>query len=192
MGKSNKDIEREKFIKKFLLVMIPLQILMIFLFVYAFNLPDELNLEECISDVIIVDKKEKEFALRDEEYFFIYSNGVKYQYLNYGIFAKYSGNEFFKAIEEGQQLNIIYRKTRDPDSTLKILVEVKSEDETYLDFEESKSRTESDKTISIIFVSVLELLILAAAAFTIYAKYSELKFFGRRKKKKKKKVEKTE
>ena len=184
MGKSNTYIKREKYIKRFVLVVILIQVFIVLVFLPVFFSAMPIRSEDCINDVIVVDRKERvrEYGIKWQDIdIYIYSNDVKYSYSNPGVFGEYSANEFYDEIYEGQRLNIIYRKSENWFSKANILMEVKSEDKTYLDFDDYKSMCSLGLTCMLILASIIEVIFLAVAVFASISQNSELKFFGRNK-----------
>ena len=181
--KTNTNLKRLKFFKS-LLVFAVIQCFLFSIFVpeiYDAFVP--VNSENSKQIKIVVDETYYDSSGRSSAKFYIYSNGIKYRFSNFGISGKYSNRELSEMVREGDVLSITYIE-KYPFGVVneKWVVDARTETKVYRSLEEYNAR--KSPVLNILFFGFIELLFLSVFALYIVFHWKELKLFSYRKKKK--------
>ena len=166
MRKTNKNTERAEFLKKALIysVVIQASILLFFIPLYLHNQPTKS--EDCENIVVTVEDVSYVRGYRDSNCH-IFSQGVEYEFPNYGIFAEeYTGKELSEVISVGESVNIRFVKKIWLFGSYNYIVDARNENNVYLDYDTYFAQAQGGCIGIIILFSIFELLFLAGLIFS--------------------------
>ena len=183
MRKSNSALKRRKFIRKFTISFLLIQITIATLAGSLLYESSPINMDDCASQKIIVQAREYK-RVYGEHVCQISSNGAIYWFPNLGMFEKYSSRELYEEMEPGKSLDITYTEGRNFFAKHNLIVDARSESTIYLDFGTYNNEKGKLVVAVIIMFSVIELVFLAIFICIFLFNSKELKLLPNEKKEK--------
>ena len=159
--------------KKYLRIAL-IQLMLLLMFLGCFYSSKPFEIQNVKQAVLIVDDISYERVISEYKFSF-FSNSVKYQFSNKGVFSNYSNSELYEKIEIGDRITIKYVEEYGLFGKINWVVDARTETEVYRSIEDY-----SDQKIAFIiicvFFYVVELLFLIVV--TLYVFYDRrLAFF---------------
>ena len=162
--KKNNTVKRFKFRKRLFFRSTLIQIVILLFLIVGIYESKPIDINDCENKEIIVDAKEYIYVF-SEYRCRIYSNGIRFWLPNHSISPVYNPREFYDTIQEGDKLDITYTKYGVRKRNL--VVAVKDETTTYLDFDLYNSQKKSAFIAMIVLFAVVELIFCAILYFDI-------------------------
>lgn len=182
MRKTNTNVKRAKFFKRFLplVVLIQAVILATFATLWSWNSPKDIDSYPSLE--IVVEDKVYEDWWRNNNFYVVYG-GERYYFPAYASSDKYSPREFYKKIQIGEEIDVKYSTRYTLMGKIRFVLDARNESDVYVDYDADESYRKSQQVPLIIFYSLLELVFLAVIAFILFIYRQDLKLFKRQKKK---------
>ena len=190
MRKTDRNLKRVKFLKKWIPITVLLQTMLIIgmIAIIHDSKTVDVNSQALIYETITVKKVEYQSAGKTS-IFYLYSDSRQYTYPDNGIFDReFSVPELTKALCVGDVLSIISIEKRlwfGLGKQVYEIVDLRDGETVYRSIEQFNAQRREARIASIIFFSVLETLFLTGVVYSFVSNNQELKFFVRRKKKRK-------
>ena len=153
---SKQKISLQDYICKPLIGLVLIQIVILFLFLWAYNENAYITLEDCHSKSIIVDKKELDQGYKYSNFYIVYA---KETYMLSEV--NHSAKELDSLISLGELINIHYIDKSD----YFYIVDARNENEVYVDINEYNRESQLSNVFMIITFSIVEILYLALTKF---------------------------
>ena len=154
----------EKKLFRMVIVLAIIQVVIIFTFVHVLIGSQQINLNDTEQIDIIVDDIYY-FRVPREKWLFVVSNSTEYLFMGRPTFEEYSVDELYNSISEGNRLSLRYYETHTVLGKVNLVVDARSESETYRSIEEYNHGKQGVPTIVTVVFSLIE-LIIAGIVFT--------------------------
>ena len=162
--KKNNTVKRFKFRKRLFFRAMLIQIVILLFLIVGIYESKPIDINDCETKQITVDAKEYYYGYNEYKCR-IYSNGIRFWLPSHSISPGYNPREFYDTIQEGDKLDITYTKYGVRKRNL--VVAVKDETTTYLDFDLYNSQKKSAFIAMIVLFAVVELIFCAILYFDI-------------------------
>ena len=161
-----KIIKRYRFKKRLFKRSLLIQIIILLLFAVALHESKPIDINDCKNEQIIVDAKKYHYGYREYKCK-IYSNGIRYDFPTHSIRDEYNPREFYGTIQEGDKLDITYKKTYSIRGKENLVVAVKDDTTTYFDLDSYNSQKKPAFISMIVLFAVVELIFFAIVFFNV-------------------------
>ena len=185
MRKTNRNIKRVKFFKRFVPIFVIGHVVILFAFLCILE-SKPVDISNCKNERIVVEDKEY-IDIPRHRTFFVIANDIKYFFSNSGIFGKYSASELNEEIEIGETLDISYYKTG-LFKKKNYVIAAEGED-VYLEYDTSYELKQKGYIGFIVLFSIIELIFASVLTLWFISASKELKFFSKKKRKTRKQSE---
>ena len=182
MRKTNKNIRRAKLIKQMIIKFALTQISVFLIFAGLFYESKPYKRSDSVNVTIIVEEKEYYTRLYSERYFRVFSDEVRYDFPNLGITGEFTSYELYQEIQTGESLNVSYVTKYGLLGKYKLVLDARSNESIYLDFDFYNTQKEKAFTAVKILFIVVELIVLFIFVLIALFNKKELELFHRRKK----------
>ena len=162
--KKNNTVKRFKFRKRLFFRAMLIQIVILLFLIVGIYESKPIDINDCETKQITVDAKEYYYGYNEYKCR-IYSNGIRFWLPSHSISPGYNPREFYDTIQEGDKLDITYTKYGVRKRNL--VVAVKDETTTYLDFDLYNSQKKPAFIAVIVLFAVVELIFCAILYFDI-------------------------
>ena len=163
---SKQKIRLQDYICKPLIALVLIQVVILFLFLWAYNENAYISLEDCHSKSIIVDKKELDQGYRHNNFYIVYA-GERYMLSE----VNHSARELDSLISLGELINIKYIYKFD----CFYILDARNENEVYVDINEYTRESQLSNVFAIISFLIVEIIYLVLANF--FGIFEDIKSF---------------
>lgn len=156
-----------------LAIFLLVQILLVVLFLWEYNAPGPLSLEDCEHNYITVEKK---YTISRKAH----SSGMLHISFNDDIYvfsdSKYSTRELYETISAGESIDVYYVERYDLFSgKFFLVVDARTESNVYIDIELYNKNAQVSNLLTIVCFSVIEVVILAILGFYLFIHSNDIK-----------------
>lgn len=181
MRKTNLNIKKTSFIKRFIISFLIIHAVIALMLIVVLNEAKPIRKENCQTSIVTIDNIEyvrvfKEYQCR------IFSDNIRYDFPSLGVFGNYSSKEIYESIGKGNLLSISYVEGVNFFGRYNLIVDARSEDTVYIDFNLYNEQRQSTFVLIIILFSIIELIVLSIYAVWLFFAFKDLKIGKRRKK----------
>jgi len=164
----------EKKLLRMVIVLALVQIVIVFTFVHMLIGSQQINVNDTKKIDIIVDDIYY-FRIPRENWLFVASDSTKYLFMSRSTSEEYSVNELYKSISKGNKLSLRYHETHNILGKINLVVDARSETETYRSIEEyNQGKQDVPAFVSIIF-SIIELIFVGIVFVNVWLNYNTIK-----------------
>ena len=163
--KKNNTVKRFKFRKRLFFRAMLIQIVILLFLTALLYKSKPIDINDCETKQITVDAKDSVY--NSDRIYRVYSNGIRYDFPTHSIRNKYDPKELYETIQEGDKLDITYTKGYVSWKKINLVVAVKDETTTYLDFDSYNSQLKTAFIAVIVLFAVVELIFCAILYFDI-------------------------
>ena len=110
-----------------------------------------------------------------EYWLFIVSDSTKYLFKGRPTFEEYSVDELYESISRGSKLSLRYYETHSILGKVNLVVDARSETETYRSIEEYNQAKQGIPIVIFVLFSIIELLFVGIVFLYVYLNYNTIK-----------------
>lgn len=169
----------EKRLIRSMLILGLVQILIVFTFIRTFSIGQPISVHDTKQTDIIVEDIYC-ISLRKEEWLVIIADLEKYLFESHSKFDEYSINELYESISEGTKLSLMYQETHNIFGRVNLVVDARSETETYRTIEEYNHGRQGVPVFVVILFSIIEIIFVGIIFVYVWINYSIFKGFYRK------------
>ena len=172
--KKNKFSLAEKKLIRTVIVLALIQFAIIFIFARMLIGSRQINANDTKQIDIIVDDIYY-FRVPRENWLVVVSDSTKYLLKGRSTSEEYSVNELYESIIEGTKLSLMYKETHTVLGNVNLVVDARSETETYRSLEEfNRGKQGAPAFVTIIF-SIIELIFVGIVLVYVWLNYTTIK-----------------
>ena len=163
---------------KFTLMVITLgliQLVIIFFFAHMLMASQQIDVADIKEIDITVDDIYYSRVSR-ENWLFVVSDSTKYLFKGRSTLEEYSVSELYESITEGTKLSLMYRETHTIFGNVNLVVDARSETETYRSLKEFNLGKQGLPAFLTIMFSLIELVYVGIVLMYIWVNYTEFKW----------------
>ncbi len=164
----------EKRILRLVTVLALIQIVIVFTFEHMLIGSRQINVNDTKQIDIIVDDIYY-FRIPRENWLFVVSDSTKYLFVSRSTLEEYSVNELYKFISEGHKLSLRYRETHNILGKVNLVVDARSETETYRSIEEYNHGKQGIPALVTIIFSIIELIFVGIVLMYVWLNFTTVK-----------------
>ena len=161
------------------IVLVLIQIVIIFTFVHMLIGSQQTNVSYTKQIDIIVDDIYY-FRVPRENWLFVVSDSTRYLFMSRSTFEEYSVNELYESISKGNKLSLKYYEIYNILGKVNLVVDARSETETYRSIEEYNHGKQGLPVFVTIVFSIIELIFVIIVFIYVWLNYNTIKAFYRK------------
>lgn len=170
----NKFSLAEKKLIRIVIVLALIQLVIIFIFAHMLIGSQQINVNDTKQIDITVDDIYY-FRVPRENWLFVVSDSTKYLFKSRSTFEEHSVNELYESIIEGAKLSLMYQETHTVLGNVNLVVDARSETETYRSLEEFNRGKQGVPVFVTIIFSIIELIFVGIVLVYVWLNYTTIK-----------------
>ena len=159
-----------------------IQLAIIFIFAYMLIGSQQINVNDTKQIDITVDDIYYSRVPR-ENWLFVVSDSTEYLFTSRSTFEEYSVSELYETIAEGSKLSLRYYETHMILGKFNLVVDARSETETYRSIEEFNRGKQGVPAFVTIIFSIIELIFVGIVLIYVWLNYNTIKGIYKKSKK---------
>lgn len=159
----------EKKILRMVIVFVLIQSVIAFAFVHMLSSSQQVNVNQTKQIDIIVEDKDY-YRVPREYWLFVVSNSTEYLFMGRSSNKEYSVSELYESISKGDKLSLRYSETNTIWGKVNLVVDARSETETYRNIDEYNHAKKGVPAFVIIIFFIIELIFVGIVY--MYFKFS--------------------
>ena len=164
----------EKKTLRVVIVLALIQSVIVFTFVHMLIGSHQININDTKQIDIIVDDIYY-FRIPRENWLVVVSDSTKYLFVSRSTLEEYSVNELYKFISEDHKLSLRYYETHNIFGKVNLVVDARSETETYRSIEEYNRGKQGIPAFVTIIFSVIELIFVGIVFMYVWLNFTTIK-----------------
>lgn len=174
MHKKIKFSLAEKKLTRMVIVLTFIQLVIIFFFIYMLIGSQQINVNDTRQIDITVDDIYC-FRVSRSNWLLVVSNSTEYLFTSRSTFEEYSVSELYETIAEGSKLSLRYYETHMILGKFNLVVDARSETETYRSIEEYNRGKQGVPAFVTIIFSIIELIFVGIVLIYVWLNYNTVK-----------------